>query len=266
MTHSIDAPLPPPATAPGTTIGAGTGTPSTKERAVETKDVAKDEAQNVKDTAVEAGSQVASTATDQAKQVVQETQRQAQDLLEQGRAQLKDQTITQQKKAADGLSSLAQELRGLADGSSQGAPGPARDLLQQASGMVETFAGKLQNREPAELLEEVRSFARRKPGLFLLGAAAAGIVAGRLTRGVTAAHSDSSSNGAGGFGAQGNYVDPAPAYRDSLTTSAPVTAGTGIGAPLPPPPYGTMPPVGSVVPPASPAGWDDPARRPGGVG
>jgi hypothetical protein len=27
-----------------------------------------------------------------------------------------------------------------------------------------------------------------------------------------------------------------------------------------------VPPEGSMVPPASPAGWDDPARRPGGVG
>ena len=277
MTHSIDAPLPPPAT-----TGTGTGTQSTKDRAMETKDVAKGEAQNVKDTAVQATSQVAGTATDQAKQVAQETQRQAKDLLDQGRSQLKDQAISQQQKAAGGLTSLAQELRGLADGSSEGAPGPARDLLQQASGMIENFAGKLQNKEPAELLEEVRSFARRKPGMFLLGAAAAGIVAGRLTSGVKAAHSDSGQGiGSNGYRAQSNYVDPAPSYRDSLTAATPVgptvgttagptvgtTAGTtGTGAPLPPPPYGTVPPAGSVVPPSTPAGWDDPARRPGGVG
>src|SRR5919199_2209809 len=138
MTHSIDAPLPPPTTSGAT---AGTGSQSTT-------DVAKDEAKNVGQTAAQAGSQVASTAADQAKEVVHETQRQAQDLLHQGRSQLKDQTIAQQQKAAQGLSSLAQEMRGLADGTSQGAPGPARDLLQQASGMIESFASKLQNREP----------------------------------------------------------------------------------------------------------------------
>jgi hypothetical protein len=257
MTHSIDAP-PPTATA------TGTGT------ATETKELAKGEAQNVKDTAVQAGSQVASTATHQAKQVAQETQRQAKDLLDQGRTQVKDQVVSQQQKAGQGLSSLAQELRALADGSSEGAPGPARDLLQQASGMVESFASKLQNREPAELLEEVRSFARRKPGMFLLGAAAAGIVAGRLTSGVKAAHSDSGTSGgsANGFSGQSNYVDPAPAYRAPTTTPAPVAAhgvSPGTGAPLPPPPYGTVPPADAIVPPASPAGWDDPARS-GGVG
>jgi hypothetical protein len=235
-----------------------------------TTDVAKDEAANVKDTAVQAGGQVASTATDQAKQVAQETQRQAKDLLDQGRTQVREQAITQQQKAGQSLTSLAQELRGLADGTSSGAPGPARDLLQQASGMVDDFAHKLQTRDPGELLDDVRSFARRKPGLFLLGAAAAGVLAGRLTRGVTAAHSDSgpSTTGTAGYRTPSNYVDPTPAYADTTSTYTGTSAAysTAGSAPLPPPPYGTVPPEGSVVPPTTPAGWDDPTRRPGGVG
>jgi hypothetical protein len=235
------------------------------------------EAKNVGQTAAQAGGQVASVATDQAKEVVHETQRQAKDLLDQGRSQIKGQAMSQQQKAAQGLTSLAQEMRGLADGSSQGAPGPARDLLQQASSSVENFASMLQNREPAELLDEVRRFARRKPGLFLFGAAAAGVLAGRLTSGVKAAHSDTGPSA--GYTGQTNYVDPAPTYSDySATgtyagtegyTGTEAYPGTGVpagGTPLPPPPYGTVPPAGSVVPPATPAGWDDPARRPGGVG
>jgi hypothetical protein len=268
MTHSIDAPLPPPAT-------AGTGSPSTT-------DVAKDQAKNIGQTAAQAGSQVASTATDQAKEVVHETQRQAKDLLDQGRTQVKDQVVSQQQKAGQSLSSLAQELRSLADGTSEGAPGPARDLLQQASSQVENFASMLQNREPAELLDDVRSFARRKPGMFLLGAAVAGVLAGRLTSGVKAAHRTSTSGTSGtsgqngGYRAQTNYVDPAPTYADTTTypetTTTSTYTGTGAAystagsAPLPPPPYGTVPPEGSVMPPTTPAGWDDPARRPGGVG
>jgi hypothetical protein len=260
MTHSIDAPLPPPAP-----MGTSTQTSSAS-----TADVAKDEAKNVQETAVQAGSQVASTATDQAKEVVHETQRQAKDLIDQGKSQVREQAISQQQKAGQSLTSLAQELRGLADGTSSGAPGPARDLLQQASGMVDDFAHKLQTRDPGELLDEVRSFARRKPGLFLLGAAAAGIVAGRLTSGVKAAHSGSgpSSNGSSGYRAQSNYVDPTPSYADTTSTYTGTSASYSAAgsAPLPPPPYGTVPPEGSVVPPAAPAGWDDPARRPGGVG
>jgi hypothetical protein len=136
--------------------------------------------------------------------------------------------------------------------------------------MVENFAGKLQSREPAELLDEVRRFARRKPGMFLLGAAAAGVLAGRLTSGVKAAHSDSgpSFSGTAGYRPQSNYVDPTPSYAPTTSTYTGTGAGfsTAGSAPLPPPPYGTVPPEGSVVPPSAPAGWDDPSRRPGGVG
>lgn len=274
MTHSIDAPLPPPTTtgtATGTPTSGATGTPSSGGgKAAETKNAAVDEAKNVGDTAKQAGSQVAATASDQAKQVAHETQRQAKDLLDQGRGQVKDQVVSQQQKAGQSLSSLAQELRSLADGTSEGAPGPARDLLQQGAGMVENFASKLQNREPAELLDEVRGFARRKPGLFLLGAAAAGVLAGRLTSGVKAAHTDSGPSTTG-YSGQTNYVDPTPTYSDTTTTSTYTGTGSGYStagsaAPLPPPPYGTVPPEGSMVPPTTPAGWDDPARRPGGVG
>ena len=54
------------------------------------------------------------------------------------------------------------------------------------------------------------------------------------------------------------YGTAAGTYGDS-------SVGTGTGAPLPPPPYGTVPPAGSVVPPTTPAGSDDPARGTGEV-
>ena len=128
--------------------------------------------------------------------------------------------------------------------------------------------------------DEVRSFARRKPGVFLFGAAAAGVLAGRLTSGVKAAHTDTrSSDGVRrDTGVGGNYVvDTGPAYVEETYVEATYTPGVGTtavpppppttsGAPLPPPPYGTVPPAGSAVPPSTPAGWDDPTRRSGGVG
>jgi len=269
MTHSIDAPFPPPV--PATT---GATAPSTSTGSPSTTDVAKDEARNVGQTAAQAGSQVASTAADQAKQVANETQRQARDLLDQGRTQVRQQVVSQQQKAGQSLSSLAQELRALADGSSQGAPGPARDLLQQASSSVESFASMLQNREPADLLDDVRSFARRKPGVFLLGAALAGVVAGRLTTGVVAAHKDQSNSGTTG---SGGYVQPAaapvPTYAEegyagtnyaTDTTTTGYAAGTtgysttGTTGSVPPPPYGTVPPAGTTG--GTTGGFDDPLR------
>src|SRR4051812_49724111 len=111
MTHSVNAPLPPPAPTSGATTVTGATTQSIDSPS--TKDVAKDEASNVGQTAKEAGTQVAATAADQAKEVADVTKRQAQDLLDQGRTQVRQQAIGQQQKAAQGLSSIAEELRGL---------------------------------------------------------------------------------------------------------------------------------------------------------
>jgi hypothetical protein len=275
MTHSIDTPFPPPPATPGTGATAGTTTTTTTTTgSPSTTDVAKDEARNVGQTAAQAGSQVASTAADQAKEVAAETKAQAQDLVQQGRHQLRQQAVASQQKAATGLQGIASQLRDMVDGNAA-APGPARDLVEQGTAKVEEFASWLQNREPADLLDEIRSFARRKPGTFLLGAALAGVLAGRLTSGVKAAHSNSTTTGTSQYRTgyvQTNYVDPAPAYSGYTETTTGYTEPTvgyettgysGGTAPVPPPPYGTVPPAGAAVPPTTPAGWDDPTREPG---
>ncbi len=277
MTHSIDTPTQPP---PSGASNVST-TPSTT-------DVAKDQAGNVASTAASAGSQVASTAADQAKQVTQETKRQAQDLVQQGRQQLQDQARTGQQKAGAGLAEIAGQLRTMVEGGGETPSGPAADLVRQAGDKLEEFANFVQNREPGELLDEVRSFARRRPGTFLIGAAVAGVVAGRLTTGVVASHKDSSSGGTAqlpvatpSYAEEGyastTYTTPAtPAYETTTgyettagyegtsgyETTTPAGYATGTGS-VPPPPYGTMPPAGS---PTTTAGWDDPTRTSGEVG
>jgi hypothetical protein len=278
MTHSIDTPFPPPPASTGSGATAGTTT-STTTGSPSTTDVAKDEARNVGQTAAQAGSQVASTAADQAKEVAYQTKAQAQDLVQQGRTQLRQQAVSSQHKAAEGLQGIASQLRSMVEGNAP-APGPARDLVEQGTAKVEEFASWLQNREPADLLDEVRSFARRKPGVFLLSAALAGVVAGRLTSGVKAAHTGSGTSGTSGQHrqtgyVQTNYTEPAPAYSGyTETTTGYTEPTTGFGetagyggttgtTPVPPPPYGTVPPAGSAVPPTTPAGWDDPTREPG---
>jgi hypothetical protein len=69
----------------------------------------------------------------------------------------------------------------------------ASDVARQVADRAHTLAGHLEDREPGDLLGDVRDFARRRPGTFLLGALAAGVVAGRLTRAAKGAASDSSS-------------------------------------------------------------------------
>jgi len=254
MTHSIDTPTQSPRSGASNASGSQSST----------KDVAKDQAANVASTAQQAGGQVAATAADQAKQVTQETKRQAQDMLAEGRSQLQEQARTGQQKAGAGLSDMAQQLRTMVDGSSETPSGPAADLVRQAGDKLEEFATYVQGREPGDLVNDVRAFARRKPGVFLFGAAVAGIVAGRLTTGIVAAHKDDSPSGTGNRQLAGTGSPYATDSYSAGTNYVADTQATGYTTgTVPPPPYGTVPPEGTSVPPTTAAGWDDPARTPG---
>lgn len=154
--------------------------------------VARDEAANVGRSAGEAGGRVAQTAADQAREVVSETARQARDLAGEAGGHARDQAYVQQQRAAHQLRSMADELQEMA--AKGGQSGVATEVAQQAAERIHGAASWLEQREPGDLLQAVRDFARRRPGVFLAGAVAAGLAAGRLTRGMTdAARSGSQS-------------------------------------------------------------------------
>ncbi len=149
-----------------------------------TADVAKDQAANVASGAGDAAQHVAGVAKDQVKQVAAETGKQAKQLLGQAQSELTDQAATQQQRAAAGLHSVGDQLHAMAGASDQ--PGMATDLAQQAGEKAHQFAGWLEDRDPGSVLNELRSFARQRPGVFFAIALGAGVVAGRLARGLTA--------------------------------------------------------------------------------
>jgi hypothetical protein len=170
------------------------GGPTTDPATGSTTDVAKEQVAQVSQSATESGKQVASTAVDEASNVAAETRRQAKHLGREVSSQAQQQAALQKDKAATGLHSLGDELRSMAEG---GQSGPVTDLAHQVADKVTDLASWLERRDPGSLLEEVRTYARRKPGTFLLGAAAAGILAGRLTRGaVQASQDDTDTSGA----------------------------------------------------------------------
>ena len=177
-----------------------------------TKDVAKDQAASVGQGAADAGQHVASVAKDQATQVTAEAGRQVKDLLGQAHGQLKEQTGAQQEKLVAGLRSLSDELRSMVKGAEQ--PGVASDVVGQAADRTGAIAGWLDGREPAAILDDVSSFARRRPGAFLAIAAGLGFVGGRLTRGL-----------------QAQSGDNAP---DASTPTTPTLAGSPQVSPVPP--------------------------------
>src|SRR6478672_6170858 len=145
---------------------------------------AKEEASNVAGEAASAAQGVAQTAKDEAANVAHEAKANAQDLLEQAKSGLTSQAGTQQQKAAEGIRNISTQLHSMASAPDQ--QGMASDLVRQAAERTSSMATWLENREPGDLLNEVQRFARNKPGTFLLLAAGAGVLAGRLTRGLTA--------------------------------------------------------------------------------
>jgi hypothetical protein len=75
--------------------------------------------------------------------------------------------------------------------------GTASELARQGATKAHDVASWLEGREPGDVVEELKRFARQRPGTFLALAAVAGLVAGRLTRGVKdAASGDDSSSSA----------------------------------------------------------------------
>ncbi|MDQ0662218.1 ElaB/YqjD/DUF883 family membrane-anchored ribosome-binding protein [Arthrobacter ulcerisalmonis] len=145
---------------------------------------AKEEASNVAGEAASAAQGVAQTAKSEAANVAHEAKTNAQDLLHQARSGLTSQAGTQQQKAAEGIRSISSQLESMASAPDQ--QGMASDLVRQAAERTSSMASWLENREPGDLLNEVQRFARNRPGTFLLLAAGAGVLAGRLTRGLTA--------------------------------------------------------------------------------
>jgi hypothetical protein len=170
--------------APATSGSIATGPTTSSTASTSTTDVAKDEAGGVADTATQAGRQVADTAKQQAGEVLGEARDQARSLLDRTRNEVGDQASSQQQRAAESLRSLSDELHSMASGQQE--PGRATDLAHQAADKAGQLASWLTDREPGDILDEVSSFARRRPGMFLALAAGAGVVAGRLTRGMAA--------------------------------------------------------------------------------
>lgn len=183
-------------------------------------DTAKGEAKQVADTAMGSGKEVAATAKEEVKNVAAETKQQAVSLLDTVRTEAGQQISTSQNRIADAVHGLAKELGSMASSSEES--GPLTDLAQQASHKGGEIAHWLQEREPSDVLEEVRTYARRRPGTFLVLCGLAGVVAGRLTRSAVASRTSLDSK----------TGTDSTAGRSSLGSGYPATSygSNGVGA------------------------------------
>jgi hypothetical protein len=258
----------------GESTGSDTGSGSTVG-------TAKSEAANVKDTAVGAAAGVKDVAKSEATNVAEEAKYQARNFVDQTRSQLRGQAGNQQSALAQKLHGWASELGSMASKADES--GPMSDLAQEASRRVGEVSHWLENHEPADILEEVKRYARRRPVAFLTIAAAAGVLAGRVTRGAVAANTsvdsdrdreatparaydggaydyESTAPSGTGYGARGYQDgDYAPRYGDTVASGAPYQgAGTG--------PTGTFPDTGVAGPGQYPTAGTAVPEQPGATG
>ncbi|GAA5226374.1 hypothetical protein [Paeniglutamicibacter antarcticus] len=191
------------------------------------KDAAKDEAGNVARNAKDAAQNVTETAREEAGSVAVEAKSSARDLMEQAKADLSDQAGTQQQKVAEGLRSVSSELHSMVSASDQS--GMATDLVRQAAERSSSVASWLDERDPGSLLDEVKSFARQKPGTFLLLAVGAGILAGRISRNLSAdaPKSEGSANSATGTTAPKTPVSDTSTAPPSVPVAPPSPGAAG---------------------------------------
>lgn len=218
-----DDPFSEPAAGPLTTptaqhAGATTSTAGTAgtSGAQDTKTAAKEEARQLGHEGAETAKQVGHTAKQEAGKVAHEAKAQVRGLVDELGSDLRSQAGAQQQKVAQGLRSMSDELRSMAN-NSEGS-GTATSLVDQAAGKAGDVADWLDNRDPGSLLEEVKGFARRRPGVFLAVAAGAGLLAGRLARGMTGQDSATGNTSTGYTGGTAGVRTPAQPVRPPTET------------------------------------------------
>ena len=204
-----------PAAAPP--VAGPTRAPATKAKAQAaaktTKDTAAQETRRVKATATTQAKQVKGTAVGQTKvvartanqdvreladtvrtsadQVKGELTGQVKEMLAETQGQLQEQADMQAGRLASALWQVGTQAVALSEGRPEQA-GPLVDYAEQAAEWLDNCASHIEDRGLEGLATDVVDFARRRPGVFLAGAAVVGFGVGRLIRsGAVSADGDS---------------------------------------------------------------------------
>jgi hypothetical protein len=191
--------------------------------------------QDVATNASSAVSDVAGTAKEQVSAVASTARDEVRDLRGQAGGQLRAEAEQQARRLSQNLRQMSEQLTEMAGQS--GSEGVARDLVRQAAHHSSRAADFIESRGPTGMVDEVQRFARRRPGLFLLTAAAAGVAVGRMTRAAKSAGSAGSAQSAesvrstsGSYSSYGSYRPSDTAELQPETITLPEATGT-MGAP-----------------------------------
>lgn len=153
---------------------------------------------------------VVGAAGQHAGEMAGEASARARDVAGELRDQVNDQAQAQTRRLARNVRRLADELSDMGESGKEDSP--ATDAVRQIADRGRDVADRLESRGPQGLVSDLQDFARRRPGVFLAGAALAGFATARLSKGISAASDDGaatpSADGDRGAGS------PAPAVGE----------------------------------------------------
>lgn len=143
----------------------------------QTKQAAGDVAQDARSRAGD----VAGSATSEARSVARDARDQASDVLGTARSELRTQAAEQAKTLSSTLYDVSRQLGDMADASNE----PHAQVAQLARSAADTLSQRAEriNADGIDgVVQDVKRFARNRPGAFLLGSIAAGFAIGRLAK------------------------------------------------------------------------------------
>lgn len=242
---------PPPPLEPQPPPASGSSDSDAKERGKQAAGAAAEQGRNVAGDAADQGRQVAETASAGAHQVAGDAAREAQNviaaatdegrrLVDEATSELRSQANTQTDRLSEGLKTLSGQLNKAGSGESLD-DGPVRDLASEAGSTLDKFAQRLADGGVDGVADDLSSFARRRPGAFLAGAATLGFFAGRMLRGAQRASKDQQPSVPSGA-AQGQipatttsapHVDPVPRAEPPVVVVDRGPAGAAGAGPAP---------------------------------
>lgn len=133
-------------------------------------------------TATEEARGLAATGKQEAGKVMEEVRSQTSNLLGEAGHRARDRADSQVGNAARLLGDMSDELDRMAAAST--GSGPAASLARDGATAMRSLSRRLDEGGLDAAMDDVRGFARRRPVVFLAGAFAVGMLAGRLARNV----------------------------------------------------------------------------------
>jgi hypothetical protein len=144
--------------------------------------------------------EAAQVAAGEAKAVAQDAKQHATRIAGDATQQLRGEAAQRLTRLGETMRQTGEQVRGMAEGQAP-PPGVTADLVRQVGDWTQRTGSQLASGDLDRVLSDLRSFARRRPGVFLFASMAAGFAAGRVLRNADLGSvvSQQSGNGQQGF-------------------------------------------------------------------